>query len=78
MQDILSSTKAARVIGCGPQKVRERIKSGDWKFGVCIPKKGAGCKKDGFEINKYQLAAHLGISPEEVDRRLKGGQAHES
>lgn len=75
MRDILSSTQAAKVIGCAPQKVRERLKIKRWTFGVWIPKKETGHKKDDYEVNKYQLADFLGISVEEVDRRLKGGQA---
>ena len=78
MQDILNSSQAARVIGCGPQMVRERIKRGIWTFGTVVTAKEAGNTQNSYEINKYQLAAHLGIPPEEVDRRLKGGQAHES
>ena len=78
MQDILNSSQAARVIGCGPQMVRERIKRGIWTFGIVVTAMEAGNTQNSYEINKYQLAAHLGIPPEEVDRRLKGGQAHES
>lgn len=78
MQDILNSSQAARVIGCGPQKVRERIKRGIWTFGTIVTAKEAGNTQNSYEINKYQLAAYLGIPPEEVDRRWKGGQSHES
>lgn len=42
MQDILNSSQAARVIGCGPQKVRERIKRGIWTFGTIVTAKEAG------------------------------------
>ena len=72
MQDILNSSQAARVIGCGPQK------RGIWTFGTIVTAKEAGNTQNSYEINKYQLAAYLGIPPEEVDRRWKGGQAHES
>ena len=41
MQDILNSSQAARVIGCGPQKVRERIKRGIWTFGTIVTAKPA-------------------------------------
>ena len=72
MRDILNSSQAARVIGCGPQKVRERIKRGIWTFGTVVTPKEAGNAQNSYEINKYQLAAYLGIPPEEVDRRWKG------
>ena len=78
MKDILSANQTARIIGCSPQTVRERIKRGIWTFGTVVTAKEAGNTQNSYEINKYQLAAHLGIPPEEVDRRLKGGQAHES
>jgi hypothetical protein len=73
MHDILTAAQTAKVMGCAPQKVRERIKRKSWTFGVWIPKKETGHKKDDYEVNKYQLAAHLGIPVEEVDRRLGMG-----
>ncbi len=51
-REILSAAAAARYIGCAPQKVREHIRAGVWKFGVCIPKKGA---KDEFLIYRRQM-----------------------
>lgn len=75
MQDILTATQTARVIGCGPQRVRERIKRGIWSFGSVVTKKESGnTQKNTYEINKYKLAEWLGVSAEEVDRRL--GMVH--
>ena len=72
MRDVLSSTQAAKVIGCGPQMVRERIKRGIWKFGTAIePKKSGNTQKTSYEVNKQELADWLKISVEEVDRRLE-------
>ena len=71
MQDILNSSQAARVIGCGPQMVRERIKRGIWTFGSVVTRKESGnAQKNTYEINKHKLADFLGIPVEEVDRRL--------
>lgn len=77
MQDILTANQTARVIGCGPQRVRERIKRGIWTFGTVVTGKESGNSQNTYEINKYKLAEWLGVSTEEVDRRLgiqKGGQ----
>ena len=51
-REILSAAAASRYIGCAPQKVREHIRAVIWKFGVCIPKKGA---KDEFLIYRRQM-----------------------
>ena len=74
MQDILTANQTARVIGCGPQRVRERIKRGIWTFGSVVTRKESGnAQKNTYEINKYKLAEWLGIPAEEVDRRLGMG-----
>ncbi len=71
MKDILTANQTARVIGCGPQRVRERIKRGIWTFGSVVTRKESGnAQKNTYEINKHKLADFLGISVEEVDRRL--------
>ena len=74
MKDILTANQTARVIGCGPQRVRERIKRGIWTFGSVVTRKESGnAQKNTYEINKYKLADWLGIPVEEVDRRLGMG-----
>lgn len=71
MQDILTAAQTARVIGCSPQRVRERIKRSIWSFGSVVTRKESGnVQKNTYEINKHQLAEWLGVSAEEVDRRL--------
>ncbi len=71
MKDILTANQTARVIGCGPQRVRERIKRGVWTFGSVVTRKESGnAQKNTYEINKHKLADFLGIPVEEVDRRL--------
>ena len=71
MKDILTANQTARVIGCGPQRVRERIKRGIWAFGSVVTRKESGnAQKNTYEINKHKLADFLGIPVEEVDRRL--------
>ena len=71
MKYILTANQTARVIGCGPQRVRERIKRGIWTFGSVVTRKESGnAQKNTYEINKHKLADFLGIPVEEVDRRL--------
>lgn len=71
MKDILTANQTARVIGCGPQRVREQIKRGIWTFGSVVTRKESGnAQKNTYEINKHKLADFLGIPVEEVDRRL--------
>lgn len=72
MYDILNAAQTARAIGCGQQRVRERIKRGIWTFGVAIPPKQSGNIANSYEINKVALAEWLRISVEEVDRRVAG------
>lgn len=69
MREILSAAETARVIGCGPQMVRERIKRGIWTFGNVVTAKQSGNRQASYEINKRDLANWLGISVEEVERR---------
>lgn len=71
MQDILNATQTAKVIGCGTQRVRERIKRGIWDFGAVVKARQSGKKQDSYEINKQKLADWLQIPIEEVDRRLQ-------
>lgn len=70
MREILNASQAARVIGCGPQMVRERIKRGIWSFGSVVTAKESGNLQSSYEIKKRDLAAWLGISVEELERRL--------
>ena len=67
MKDILSANQTARIIGCAPQMVRERIKRGIWTFGTVVTAKEAGNTQNSYEINKRALAEWLKIPPEEVD-----------
>ena len=70
MYDILSANQAAKVIGCTPQKVRERLKRKIWTFGVYIPKSKTGFKQNNYDISKKELAEFLRISEEELEKRL--------
>ena len=71
MREILSAAQAARVIGCAPQMVRERIKRGIWTFGSVVTAKQSGNVQSSYEIKKRDLAYWLGISVEEVERRIQ-------
>ena len=72
MREILSAAQAARVIGCAPQMVRERIKRGIWTFGSVVTAKQSGNVQSSYEIKKRDLADWLGISVDEVERRVRG------
>lgn len=71
MKEILSAAKAAKVIGCSEQMVRERIKKRIWKFGKVVNKKESGMSNNSYEISKRALAEWLGMSVEEIDKKLK-------
>lgn len=66
MKDILSANQTARIIGCAPQMVRERIKRGIWTFGTVVTAKEAGNTQNSYEINKRALAEWLKIPPESL------------
>ena len=71
MREILSAAQTARVIGCAPQMVRERIKRGIWTFGSVVTAKQSGNVQSSYEIKKRDLADWLGLSVEEVERRIR-------
>lgn len=71
MKDILNAVQTARVIGCNPRKVRERLKCGVWTFGEYIPAEKTGKKQDCYEVNASSLAGWLQISMEELEERIK-------
>ena len=72
MREILSAAQTARVIGCAPQMVRERIKRGIWTFGSVVTAKQSGTLQCSYEVKKRDLADWLGISVDEVERRVRG------
>lgn len=61
-KEILSAAEAAKILGCTPQAVRERIRLGIWKFGECIPGKKTGKKCDCFVIYRRKLYQHIGMN----------------
>ncbi len=69
MSEILSASETARVIGCAPQMVRERIKRGIWTFGSVVTAKQSGNKQNAYEIKKRDLADWLKIPVDEVEKR---------
>ena len=72
MYDILNAAQTARAIGCGQQRVRERIKRGIWTFGSVVTAKQSGNTENSYEINKKALAEWLGVPVEEVEGRVTG------
>ena len=61
---LISATEAAKIIGCAPQMVRERIKRGIWKFGEVVPASKTGNKQDSYLINRNKLMQYLCIDQE--------------
>ena len=58
---LLSAQEAAKIIGCSPQMVRERIKRGIWTFGEVIPKSKSGNAQNSYLINRQKLMRYLCI-----------------
>ena len=59
-KETMSAAAAARIIGCSPQMVRERIKRRIWTFGDHIPKEKTGKTQDSFIIFTKKLNRFLG------------------
>ncbi len=74
MYDILTARAAAKVIGCGAQEVRHKLRVGVWTFGRAISPKESKLKQWQYEINKKDLARFLQISLEELNERLEGDE----
>ena len=68
MKEIFNAKEAAHYIGCGAQKVRERMKRGLWDLGEVIPNGKLGNKeKCEYNIYRYKLERHIGRKLDEVD-----------
>ena len=61
MKEVISAAEAARMIGCTPQMVRERIRIGEWTFGRRVPKEKTGRKCDSYEIYVRKLCKKFEI-----------------
>ena len=60
-KNMMSASKAAEILGCSAQMVRERIKRGIWTFGEHIPKsKSVNEVKDTYCIYRDNLYRHIG------------------
>ncbi|WP_084002954.1 hypothetical protein [Dorea sp. D27] len=59
MAEILKPPEVAKILGCSPQMVRERIRRGIWDFGECIPKKSNSGRNE-FNIYRSKLEKHIG------------------
>lgn len=58
---LISASEAARIIGCGAQKVREHLKHGVWTFGQYVPKEQSGSSRGEYLINRAALMKYLGL-----------------
>jgi len=74
LYDILNAAEAAKVIGCGAQEVRWRIRRGQWKFGRAFSPKENHNTQWRYEINKKELADFLRIDLKEINERLNKGR----
>lgn len=61
---LINATEAAKIIGCSPQMVRERIKRGIWTFGEVIPASKMGNKQNSYLINRKKLMRYLCLEDE--------------
>ena len=74
MKLILTSTRdIAKVIECTPQEVQHKAKEGIWTFVRVIPPK-KGKVQNRYEAVAADLAKYLGITIEEVERKLNDGR----
>lgn len=67
-KETISTGEAARLLGCNPEAVRQRIRVGVWKFGEVIPKGKTGKKTDSFVIYRRKLFKHLGMEGGEENK----------
>lgn len=64
-REVISAREAAQILGVAPEKVRQRIKLGIWKFGERIPKEKTGNKQDTYCVYARKLYEHIGKGGEE-------------
>lgn len=60
IKEMFHPPDAARILGCRPQKVRERMRLGLWDLGEIIPGKKIGKKSDEFNIYRTKFEKHIG------------------
>lgn len=75
MQEIISASQAAKILGCTPQKVRMRMVLDMWPIGAVVDKKKKGKKavQNSYDVHVRKLSDFFNISMEEIERRLEGG-----
>ncbi len=68
---ITNASAVARAIGCTPQRLRHNARENIWTFvRVVPPEKGkTQCR---YYTVATELAKYLGISMEELEKRIKG------
>lgn len=67
-KETISTKDTAKLLGCNPEAVRQRIRVGVWKFGEVIPKGKTGKKTDSFVIYRRKLFKHLGMEGGEENK----------
>ena len=71
MKLILTDAKSvAKIIGCPPQQVQHNAKENIWTFVRVIPPE-KGKKQNRYYTVSTELAKYLGITMEEMERRLQ-------
>lgn len=68
MREITTAPQAARIIGCRPQKVRERMKRGMWDLGNYIPP-GKDRRTADYDVLRWKLEKFIGraLTAEEME-----------
>ncbi len=65
--EMLETADIAKVVGCTPKKLRAKIASGEWTFARIL----VNGKKRFCHATVSELASSLGLSREEVIRRIE-------
>lgn len=67
---LTDATSVAKIIGCTPQKVQHNAKENIWTFVRVVPPE-KGKKQNRYYTVSTELAKYLGVTMEEMERRLQ-------
>lgn len=58
-KELISANEAAKIIGCGAQKVREHMKRGIWDIGDYVPARKLGGTRAEYNVSRRKLLRKL-------------------
>ena len=67
---LTDATSVARIIGCTPQQLRHNARENIWTFVRVVPPE-KGKTQNRYYTVATELAKYLGITMEEMERRLQ-------